>query len=33
VGKPEGKSDMEDLSLDGKIILKWVFKKWEGGVD
>jgi len=27
VGKPEGKNHMEDLGIDGRTQLKWVFKK------
>jgi hypothetical protein len=27
VGKPEGKNILEDLGVDGRIILKWIFKK------
>jgi hypothetical protein len=30
VGKPEEREQLEDLSIDGRIILKWIFKKWEG---
>jgi hypothetical protein len=22
---------MDDSDVDGKIILKWIFKKWDGG--
>jgi hypothetical protein len=27
------KEQLEDLSLDGRIILRLAFKKWDGGVD
>jgi hypothetical protein len=33
VGKPEGRDHLEDLGPDGRIILKWIFKKWDGGLD
>jgi hypothetical protein len=30
VGKPEGKNQWGDPDVDGRIILKWIFRKWEG---
>jgi len=30
VGKPEGKSHLQDPGIDGRIILLWIFKKWDG---
>jgi hypothetical protein len=31
VGKPEGKSRWGDQGVDGRIILKWIFGKWDVG--
>jgi hypothetical protein len=33
VGKPEGKSHLEDLGVDGKVKLKWILMKGDGGMD
>jgi len=30
VGKPEGKTPLGDPDVDGRIILRWIFGKWEG---
>ena len=30
VGWPDGKNHLENLSVDGRMILKWIFKKREG---
>ena len=30
VGKPEGKGHWGDPDIDGRIILRWIFRKWEG---
>ena len=32
VGKPEGKNHWRDPDVDGRIILRWIFMKWEGVV-
>ena len=31
VGTTESKSSLKELDVDGKIILKWIFEKWDGG--
>ena len=31
VGKPEGKDCLEDPGVDGRVILRWIFRKWNGG--
>ena len=32
VGKPEGKRPLGRPDADGRIILRWIFRKWEGVV-
>ena len=32
VGKSEGKNHLEDTGVDGRIILRWNFRKWDVGV-
>jgi len=32
VRKPEGKNRLEDQGVDGRIILRWIFRKWDVGV-
>jgi hypothetical protein len=33
MGRPEGNYHLEDPGVDGRIILKWIFRKWDGGTD
>jgi hypothetical protein len=32
VGKPERKDQLGDQGADGRIILTWIFRKWDVGV-
>jgi hypothetical protein len=33
VGTPDRENHLEDLDVEGKIIIKWVCEKWYGGMD
>jgi hypothetical protein len=32
LGKPKVRDHLEDLGIDGRIIFKWIFRKWDGGM-
>jgi hypothetical protein len=32
MGKLEGKRPLRNAVVDGRIILKWIFRKWDAGV-
>ena len=32
-GNPRERDHLEDASMDGRIILKRIFRKWDGGMD
>jgi hypothetical protein len=32
VGKFAGREYLKDPGVDGRVILKWIFKKWKGGI-
>jgi len=29
-GDPSKRAHLEDLGIDGSVILKWIFKRWDG---
>ena len=31
MGKPEGENHLGDPGVDGRIILRWIFRKWDMG--
>jgi hypothetical protein len=31
VGKPEERGHLEEPGVDGRIILRWIFRKWDVG--
>jgi hypothetical protein len=33
VEKPEGKNHLGDKGIDGRIILRWIFRKWGGDME
>jgi hypothetical protein len=33
LGNLRGRDHLVDPGVNGKVILKWIFKKWDGGMD
>jgi hypothetical protein len=31
-GNPRKRHNLEDLGVDGRILLKWIFKRWDGSM-
>jgi hypothetical protein len=31
VGKPKERDHLDDPGMDGRIILRWIFRNWNGG--
>jgi hypothetical protein len=31
VRKTEGRDSLQDLNVDGRILLNWIFSNWDGG--
>jgi len=31
-GNQRERTDLENLGINGRILLKWLFKKWDGGI-
>jgi len=31
LGIPRERDHLEDLDVDGRIILRWIFRNWDGG--
>jgi hypothetical protein len=29
MGKPKGKNHLEESGVDGRIIFRWIFRKWD----
>ena len=32
IGKPEGKYHLGNLGIDGRVVLKWILKKYDGSI-
>ena len=32
-GNLKERDHLEDPDIDGRIILRWIFRKWDGGMD
>ena len=32
-GNLRGRDHLEDPGVDGRVMLKWIFKKWDGDMD
>jgi hypothetical protein len=32
VGKPEEQEHLGELGVDGRLILRWIFRKWDVGI-
>ena len=32
LGEPRELNNLEDPDVDGRIILRWIFRKWDGGM-